>query len=233
MEGRIVRPKKQTDLVLPRIGKIKTGYKDDKDYPRSTDYFIADSKYAKQFKDVYGDEPKVLQIIFLDNNPAISCNERFEYRDAKGKLYAYGDGITFDVWNGTKYQTLGIDEYPNVMKDVVSRCKTGKEWSVILTLKFILPRVKTVVGYWEYSTKGNLSSIPNIRNSFDAILNLNNNMVVGIIFDLTVDFAKSQKPDDKRRYPVVNLIVNESEQNKKLLEDSIFNPSKAIESKIN
>lgn len=35
----------------------------------------------------------------------------------------------------------------------------------------------------------------------------------GIIFDLNVQFAMTQKPGDRSRYPVVTIVPNESEGN--------------------
>ena len=35
----------------------------------------------------------------------------------------------------------------------------------------------------------------------------------GIIFDLNVQFATTQKPGDKSRFPVVSLVPNESPDN--------------------
>jgi hypothetical protein len=72
--------------------------------------------------------------------------------------------------------------------------------------------VKGVAGVWQFTTKGEMSTIPQIRDVFDAMFEARG-FVKGIVFDLSVDFAKSQKPGNKSRYPVVSLIPNESEEN--------------------
>ena len=92
--------------------------------------------------------------------------------------------------------------------------RTGEGWNIILTLNFIIPCVQGIAGVWQFSTKGTASTIPQIRDVFDAILEAKK-YVRGIIFDLNVQYAKSQKPGDKSRYPVVTLIPNESEDNVK------------------
>lgn len=220
MNGRITnRPStEQGRLALPRVGFIKIGYKDERGYPRSTDYFQAVGKYASLFKKAYGDKPQTIQVVFPSNDPAQVCNERYEYRDDEGRLIASGDGEDFQVWNGKEYQRLSVSDYPNLMSSIEKRYpnrqyqRTGEGWGIILTLNFIIPCVQGIAGVWQFSTKGTASTIPQIRDVFDAMLEAKG-YVKGIIFDLNVQFAKSQKPGDKSRYPVVSMIPNESEEN--------------------
>lgn len=227
MNGRITnRPstEQQGRLALPRVGFIKIGYKkqgrDGKEYPQSVDYFIPAGKYATMFTKAYGEKPQTIQIVFPSDNPAQVCNERYEYRDDDGRLMATGDGTDFQVWNGKEYQHLSATNYPNLMTSIEKRYpnkqyqRTGEGWSIILTLNFIIPCVQGIAGVWQFSTKGTASTIPQIRDVFDAMLQAKG-YVRGIIFDLNVQFAKSQKPGDKSRYPVVTLIPNESEDNVK------------------
>lgn len=205
-------------LVLPRVGFIKVGFKNEKGYPQSVDYFIATGKYAGLFNKAYGEKPQTIQIVFTDDDPAKVCNERYEYRDDEGRLLATGDGETFQVWNGKEYQGLTADQYPNLMKSIEKRYpnrqfkKTGEGWNIILTLNFIIPCVRGIAGVWQFSTKGTASTIPQIRDVFDAMLE-SKGFCKGIIFDLNVQFAKSQKPGNNSRYPVVTMIANESEEN--------------------
>lgn len=220
MNGRITnRPStEQSRLALPRVGFIKIGYKDERGLPRSTDYFSATGKYARLFEKAYGEKPQTIQIVFPSDNPAQVCNERYEYRDDEGRLLAIGDGTDFQVWNGKEYQHLSATDYPNLMTSIEKRYpnkqyqRTGESWSIILTLNFIIPCVQGIAGVWQFSTKGTASTIPQIRDVFDAMLQAKG-YVRGIIFDLNVQFAKSQKPGDKSRYPVVSMIPNESEEN--------------------
>ena len=237
MNGRITnRPStEQSRLALPRVGFIKIGYKDGNGYPRSTDYFIPAGKYASMFTKAYGDKPQTIQIVFPSDNPSQVCNERYEYRDDDGRLLASGDGETFQVWNGKQYQQFSVTDYPDIMAGIEKKHpnkqyqRTGEGWSIILTLNFIIPCVKGIAGVWQFSTKGTASTIPQIRDVFDAMLE-GKGYVKGIIFDLNVEYAKSQKPGDKIRYPVVTLIPNESEDNVRKIKEA-YDSSKLIDKK--
>ena len=230
MNGRIKRPEEVKSLKLPRVGQIKTGFKNEKGYPQSCDYFIATGKYKDLFYKNYPEKPQTIQIVFWEDNPETMCNERYEYRDGQGKLYAKGDGETFEVWNEQKeaYLTYTIDEHTDIKDRIHNKLKSKKGWEVILTLRFILPKVKDIAGSWEYSTKGEASTIPAIRDTFDAMLN-SRGSVMGVIFDLNVHFAKSQKPGIKSRYPVVNLVPNQSQENIEAVKGTMLNVSKPLE----
>lgn len=223
MNGRIKRPEAgATRLPFPRIGKIKIGEKrksaNGKEYPVSVDYFIPSGKYAQLFTQAYGEKPNTIQIVFPDDNPANVCNEYYEYRTDKGELLAKGDGEVFQVWDGKKYAEFSVAEYPDIMERIANKQPNqnkrngGDGWRVRLTLNFIVPLVRGVAGLWTFETNGTASSIPNIRDAFDAMIS-ERGFAKGIIFDLSVQFAKSQKPDEKSRYPVVSLVANESREN--------------------
>lgn len=222
MKGRIKRPNQEPKFSLPQIGKIKTGFKDARGFPKSTDYFIPVGKYASHFTKVYGDKPNVIQVVFLSDDPGEVCRERYEYRDKDGKLFAHGDGEIFNVWTGEKYEPFDIAEHPKIMEQVCTKYPNKSGWEIILSLRFLLPKVKGVAGYWEYNTKGSASTIPNITETFDTVLG-NKSFVKGLIFDLVVTYAKSQKPGSKSRFPVVSLVPNMSETNMKLIGGNIVN----------
>lgn len=237
MAGRIVKKASAeiSKLALPRVGTIKIGFKDERGFPRSVDYFIPTGKYASLFTKAYGDKPQTIQVVFPDDDPAKVCNERYEYRDDEGRLLATGDGENFQIWNGKEYQEVSIEQSPNLMKSVEKRHpnklyqKTCDGWQIILTLNFIIPCVRGIAGVWQFSTKGNASTIPNVRNVFDAMLEMKG-YCKGIIFDLSVQYAKSQKPGDKSRYPVVSLVPNESEENIRTIK-AAYEPIKVLENK--
>ena len=221
-KGRIIRPEGQT-FNLPRVGMIKTGFKNANGYPQSCDHFLSTGKYKSMFEKAYPGKPGTIQIVFWDDDPATMCEERYEYRDRDGRLYAKGDGTDFEVWHSgkEKYLKYSIDDHPFIMDEVHNKVK-GKDWYVILTLRFIMPKVKEIAGYWEFSTKGEASSIPSIRDAFDAILQANGS-IRGVIFDLNVQFVKSQKPGINSRYPVVSLVPNHSQENIQSLKGSMMN----------
>lgn len=217
MAGRIYRPEQGAGILeLPEIGRLHIGKKqmgqNGKEYPVSVDYFIPSGKYAGMFTQALGERPQTITIIFPSDDAAQVCNERYEYRDDKGALVARGDGHTFEIWDGKKYAPYSVDQYPNIMKQVTVNNPTKRgadNWDVALTLRFIVPAVRGVVGVWQFSTKGRASSIKNIRNSFDGV-QLMRGTVCQTAFDLSVQFAKSNKPGVSSRYPVVSLVANDT-----------------------
>lgn len=240
MKGRININRPTTGIqrvVLPRVGFIKVGYKEKaangKEYPKSVDYFIPTGKYAGLFTKAYGEKPQTIQIVFPDDAPEKVCNEMYEYRDDDGRRIAYGDGATFFVWNGKQYCQYSTKDYPNLMAGVAEKhpnravLNGGDGWIVTLTVTFIIPLVRGVGGVWQFTTKGAASTIPNIRDTFDAILQ-EKGFVKGIIFDMNVQFAVSQKPGDRSRYPVVTIVPNESEENLFAVKEA-FKPVQLLE----
>lgn len=213
MGGRIIRNEQNAEMLeLPEIGRLHIGMKSDKGYPMSIDWFRATGKYAGLFHQSCGDKPQTIQIIFPSDNAEIVCNERYEYRDDKGALVVRGDGKNFEVWNGKIYAPYSIDDFPDIMQQIAAKNPTKRgadNWDVALTLRFIIPAVRGIVGVWQFSTKGKASSIKNIRNSFDGV-QMMRGTVMQTVFDLSVQFAKSNKPGDNSRYPVVSLIANDT-----------------------
>ena len=194
---------------LPLLGKIKVGVKSDRNFPTSLDYFVADGKYAEVFNQTFPEKPKSIPIIFITDDCETSCNERYECRDSSGRLAGYGDGETVYVWNQAAEKYV---EAPNETEQDKQVLRGLGKWEVILTIRFVIPQIKTVFGMWQFSTKGERSSIPAIRDTFDAVLETAGT-VRNIPFDLTVEKVKSQKPDSKFAFPVVSLIPNISQNN--------------------
>lgn len=212
MAGRILTNKQENRLPFPLIGRVKCGMKSDKGYPMSVDYFVPSGSYAPLFTQAYGEKPSVIQIVFPSDDPELVCREEYILRDSAGKLIASGDGVNFRTWSEKQkvYIDITTDEQPGLMEMLASHYK--QEWKVTLTLNFILPLVRGVMGCWQFVTKGSASTIPQVRDTFDTMLS-QNGRVAGVIFDLSVTMAKSQKPGVSSKYPVVSLIPNESEQN--------------------
>lgn len=213
MGGRIYRNENNGSILeLPEIGRLHVGMKTERGLPTSIDWFRPTGKYAGMFTAALGEKPQTIQIIFPDDNAEKVCNERYEYRDDKGALVARGDGRTFEIWDGKRYAPYSVEQYPDIMQQITARNPTKRgadNWDVALTLRFIVPAVRGVVGVWQFSTKGAASSIKNIRNSFDGV-QLMRGTVTQTVFDLSVQFAKSNKPGVNSRYPVVSLIANDT-----------------------
>ena len=219
MNGRIKKSADYSIVALPRIGKVKIGKKSDRGYPMSVDYFIPTGKYAGLFTKAFGEKPKTIQVVFPSDDPSQVCDEHYEYRDDDGRLIAWGDGEIFEVWDGRQYTKLSVQQYPNVMESVKQRYPSKKGWEIRLTLNFFIPMVRGVVGLWTFETKGTASTIPQVCDTFD-LMKQQRGFVKGIIFDLNVQFATSQKPGDKSRYPVVSLVANESEANVAMIKEA-------------
>ena len=217
MKGRIYRPEQGATIPeLPEIGRLHIGRKqtgqNGREYPVSVDYFIPSGKYAGMFTAALGEKPQTIQIIFHDDSPEKVCNEQYEYRDNAGALVARGDGRIFEIWDGKRYVPYSIDEYPDIMEQITKNNPTKRgadNWDITLSLRFVIPAVSGIVGVWKFTTKGRASSIKNIRNSFDGVKMLRGT-VTQTVFDLSVQFAKSNKPNTNSRYPVVSLIANDT-----------------------
>lgn len=214
MDGRIYRPESPEAAILdlPEIGRLHIGMKSDKGYPMSIDWFRATGKYAALFAKALGEKPSTIQVVFPSDDAAKVCNERYEYRDDKGALVARGDGQMFEIWDGRRYAPYSVEQYPNIVSQITAKnpTKRGEDnWDVVLTLRFVVPAVRGVVGVWQFSTKGRASSVRNIRESFDGVQRMRGT-VTGTVFDLSVQFAKSNKPGVNSRYPVVSLVANDN-----------------------
>lgn len=213
--GRIYRPEQGVTMELPEVGRLHIGKKqmgnNGKEFPVSVDYFIPSGKYADLFLTALGEKPSTIQVIFPSDNPELVCNERFEYRDNSGALVARGDGRIFEIWDGKKYAPYSVDKFPDIMEQVTKNVPTKRpdNWDVVLSLKVIVPAVRGIVGVWGFTTKGRASSIRNIRESFDGVQALRGT-VTNTVFDLSVKFAKSNKPNTNSRYPVVSLVANDT-----------------------
>ena len=217
MEGRIIRNNEQGAELLgfPKIGKLHIGMKNERGLPQSIDWFRATGKYADMFSKTFGEKPNTIQIVFPSDNAEIVCNEYFIYRDDKGAKVAEGDGRTFKLWDGKKYVAYSVEQYPDIMDWITKNNPTKRgadNWDVELTLNFIIPAISTVVGVWSLTTKGAASSVKNLRESFDSV-QLMRQTVTTSVFDLSVHFHKSNKPGQNSRYPVLELVCNDSRIN--------------------
>ena len=219
MSGRIINNTEVKRLPFPIVGRIKAGMKSEKGYPMSLDHFIATGAYAPLFTQAYGENPSTIQIVFPSDDAELVCREEYVLRDNAGKLVSTGDGEDFKVYSEkTKaYKTITVSEQPDIMDMLSNHYK--QKWLVTLTLNFIIPLVRGIMGCWQFQTKGVASSVPQVRDAFDAMLEQNGH-ASGVIFDLSVKMHTSQKPNTASKYPVVTLVPNESEENLRMVRDS-------------
>jgi hypothetical protein len=225
LNGRLKKRENQADesrLAFPFLGRIKCGEKvknaNGKEYPVSRSYFIASGKYEKHFTEAYGEKPDSIQIIFMDNDPNLVCDQRLELRDNNGRLVAFGDGETFGVYQDKsgQYEEFSIKLYPDIIERLEAKHRT--EFQDILRLRVLVPKISGIVGYWEVTTKGKASSIPEITGVFDNMLETNG-FVKGVIFDLNIEIHKSNKPNSSRQYPVLSIVPNHSKKNLEIIKN--------------
>lgn len=222
MTGRIVRNEQSGNVFgLPEIGRLHIGMKNDRGLPQSIDWFRATGKYADMFDKVFGEKPQTIQIVFPSDEPALVCHERYVYRDDRGALVARGNGQIFEIWDGRQYAPYAVADYPDIWQQIIDKNPTKRgadNWDIELTMRFIVPAIRGIVGVWQLATKGRASSVKNLRDSFDAVQRLRGTVTTSV-FDLSVHFHKSNKPGQNSRYPVLELVCNDTriEQIKQLL----------------
>lgn len=226
MTGRIVRNEQAANVFgLPEIGRLHIGMKNERGLPQSIDWFRATGKYADMFVKAFGEKPQTIQIVFPSDEPALVCHERYVYRDDRGALVARGNGQIFEIWNGQQYVPYAVADYPDIWQQIIDKNPTKRgadNWDIELTMRFIVPAIRGIVGVWQLATKGRASSVKNLRDSFDAVQRLRGT-VTASVFDLSVHFHKSNKPGQNSRYPVLELVCNDNriEQMKQLLKPEI------------
>lgn len=206
--GRITRRKNETSAsTLPEIGKIKIGEKTTnaagKEYPKALDYFRATGSFAGEFAKTYGDKPTRLSVVFVSDDLAEVCNERYESW-VKGKRWGWGDGETFTVWDSAAKQY--VDSVPKTDP----RIKNLK-WDIMLTLRMVLLEMKGIMGYWTFSTKAKATTIPSIVKAFDFVRG-RAGTIIGFPFNLIVEKKSGYNPDEPRNYPVVSIVPNFSQE---------------------
>ena len=235
MKDRII-VENQSQPTLPVVGRVRIGEKrisekTGKEYPVSLDYFRVTGKYESFFYDAFGTEKvSKIPIIFISDD-GFSCNELKILRDSKGKKYGISDGEEYSIWNPEKklFQTFFKKDIADIEERTAK--KTGTEWMSTLTLRFIIPKIRGILGVWQFETRGVASSIKLIKGTFDTVLR-QAGTVKKVMFDLTVEKVKSDRPDNPSVYPVVSLICNISDENlaqlKEYFESGVTNSMRYI-----
>lgn len=230
MENRITNKENQ-EYRVNWVGQIKVGMKSKEGIPMSLDYFRADSnvkKYIDDFTLAYGEKPSSIEITFATNDMNEIFFERYEIRTSKkydnvgGKLFAFGDGKEFFVWNEKKKirELKYIDKDPDLMKKIEDEC--GGKWKATLTLFFIPLRIKGLFAPWKLTTRGEASSIKSIISEIDRWYGILGKLS-GIPFDLVVKKVKSDNPGSINSYPVISLHCNVSPANIDLVKNYLNN----------
>lgn len=214
---------KETQEYLSVIGHIKCGMKmqkNGKEYPVSLDHFIATGDYANKFEKTFPDKPNIIEIVFLDDYEAYSCNQRYELRKGKN-WYAKGDGKTFEVYNekSGNYDIITTEQEPGIMDRVEKQ--TGEKFKAKLTLRFAILKIRDILGVWELNTGGEKTSVNGIVSAYDIVKKNSGGRVKGFTFDLRVKKVTSDKYKTKRNYPIVELMPHASTEHLELVRNCI------------
>lgn len=169
-----LRPGNITMAGHLKIGQLVANDKGTK-YPQGLDYFIVDNA-QELFAKTYGEKPTEVDIIFFDDDLVKSCFERYDYYDGK-MMIAYGNNEEVWVrdpnnngWNRRLYSEAPVKGV-SVNDDTIFAMRTGKEAIVkhhVLTMRFLMYKVNAF-GYWELTTKGSESSIPELLSVIDGV----------------------------------------------------------------
>lgn len=211
--------KERNSMPVSVVGKVKIGIKNEKGYPMSLDYFVAQSNhrhYVDMFNEYLGEKPNRLNIIFISDNIADVCNETLELRDKSGALFCKSDGITYRVvvngaWNDFNAEEMAqkygsIEAFEDAL---VKKSGSISGFRRKLTLRFVITNIKTLLGQWELTTYAEKSSIDQIIGTFDNVLAAAGTVKM-IPFDLIVSKVKKDMSGNPSKYPVLSLVANNS-----------------------
>jgi hypothetical protein len=214
MKGRLNKERKQ--MPVPVLGKIKIGMKNAKGYPQSLDYFVPHSDF-KVFEDMFrsalGDKPNRISIVFVSDDVRDSCEENLELRDKSGALFCKSDGEVYRVVNNGEwidYKASEMKEKYGSIEEFEKRLISvsgGRGFKRRLTLKFMCIDVKGLLGVWMLTTYADKSSIDNIINTFDSVMEFAGTVKM-LPFDLVVSKVKKDMSGSKSVYPVLKLVPN-------------------------
>lgn len=221
--GRVFKEGPTTEkLGIPQIGSIRTGMstpgKNGGKTPHKLDHFVADGKYAALFAQAYPDKTNSIQILFPSDDPALVCCQEIEFR-VQNALVGRSNGFEYELWSKAEKQYVDRQYSPSSEEDQAKLANWKKQWpgivqKEVLVLKFILVKVRNILGYWKLTTSGSASSIPNIVSTFDKVkemCELNNAPFTMLPFDLNLEQHKSQKPGVNSVYNVLSLAANASQ----------------------
>lgn len=223
-KGRLASRKQEGSSKLPEIGKLKIGIKKQssggKEYPAAIDYFRATGTFANEFHKKFGEKPRELKVVFLSNDVEEVCNQRYECWEG-GKRCGWSDGETYTIFD--KALNNGKGGYKELKPDTEANKQAIKavgKWDEMLTIRFVLLELPGVMGYWTFQTKAKAVTIPVITNAFDFVKE-KAGTIIGFPFSLTVEMKTGYSPGDPRKYPVVSLVPNFTEETMELVQNYI------------
>lgn len=226
MKGRI--GSRRDKFIIPNIGRISIGMiSPNGNYPVSLDYFrpvTNNKKYEDMFLAALGEKPNTIQIAFMSDDINEVCKETRELKDKSGKVYCETDNEVYVIYNNGKKIVYDIDKIMEKNESVeafeaklveISESKIG--FRRRLSLVFVIPEIKGVIGSWKLVTYAEQTSIDSIIAVYDGVKELAGTCRM-IPFDLRVEKHTRTTSGDKRTYPVITLVSNTSLSNMKVLQ---------------
>lgn len=230
---------KSNRINVDRRGKITTGIKKvsertGKEYPATTDYFVIDD--FTELKEVYGDKPKKLVIVFptntiedfFDANMVLygSNNQMIRKCDGVECLHRIDEDLSlvgrFEE-DGTiqeaesyqkKYVAGEISEcccklMPSVIQKDGKEVKNPKLCNVAMYMKAFIVNYKTskiISPLCYHFYSGSENTASNIYSELSKIQNMLNGRIAGLPFGLSMDMVPG-KANAKIKYPIWNLQI--------------------------
>ncbi|MEE9573039.1 MAG: hypothetical protein V3W20_08330 [Candidatus Neomarinimicrobiota bacterium] len=180
----------------PRLGKIKVGEKTEGGHPTSVDYFIIDSEYKDLVTKVYGEKPKVINIVFPSDNIEDNLNEMYRWYGKSG-LKCTGNGETFTQFIDSVEEPKGC---PCFRAD--ENIETKPQCHASMIMSFIITGIG-VTGIWHFTSKAVFS-----RSGIRAIMEMvqaTTGKLAGVPFFLRVEMQESTISGNPNKFPVVSI----------------------------
>jgi hypothetical protein len=173
---------------LPRIGKIRLGYRDEKGVPHALDHFCVrednstSRSAAEAFLEVYKTEPRELDIMLPTDDVEDWCDPYYRMFSQSWKAVCRGDGEVAEAkWdpNQDGPRPEGVDSgtwankhtqawVPRAIPCLAERCPMQEgdrpQCRLSLNFFFLLPKVRGI-GAWQLDTR----SIHGVRALLDSV----------------------------------------------------------------
>lgn len=217
---------------LPRVGKLHLGVKAKSargvEYPKAVDYFVVHAEKstsepaAAAFREVYGDEPRELDIMFPTDDVDQWADASYKAYSQTWGLICKGDGETaLARWDNARNgaRPAGIDtgtwahretkawvylQIPCAAVDCPMQKTAPPRCKAVMSLQFLLPRVRGI-GIWQIDT-GSWNSIRNIRDNVDLIKATTGGRIRGLPLRLSLAPLDIVRPDvSSKRVHVLNI----------------------------
>jgi hypothetical protein len=193
---------------MPRIGKLRLGVKETssrtgKQYPKAVDYFVVkedlstSAEAAEEFKKVYGDKPRSVDIMFPTDNPEEFFPQFYRRYGSGAGLLCKGDGRIANM----------VAENGQLLE--VECCPESCEWAMkkhcrpVGTIQFLIPSVPGV-GCWQIDTSS-YHSVVNLNSGIEFIRQLTGGRIAGIPLRLVVKPKEVQVDGKKKVVYVLDL----------------------------